>query len=92
MALFYLHLCDGEGYHKDEEGLELADLSAARAAAVSGLRDTLAGDIQRGRINIGSFIDIEDSSGQRLDVVHFADAVKIANKTSRVRIEPGGDR
>jgi hypothetical protein len=44
MPLFYLHLCDGEGYHRDEEGLKLADVRAARFA-IAGLRDTLAGEI-----------------------------------------------
>jgi hypothetical protein len=84
MPLFYLHLCDGEGYHKDVEGVERASVEAARAAAIEGLRDTLAGDIKRGQLDIGSFIDIETRTGRRVDTVHFADAVKIANKACRV--------
>jgi hypothetical protein len=81
VPLFYLHLCDGEGYHRDDEGMEVADLAEARASAIEGLRDTLAGEIQRGLINIGAFIDIENEKRQRVDTVHFADAVRISNTT-----------
>ena len=81
MPFFYLHLCDSACYHEDEEGIDLADLDAARTAAIRGLRDALAREIQRGQLNI-SYIDIGDESGQRVDMVQFADAVKIMNKTA----------
>ena len=81
MPLFYLHLCDSEGYHRDEEGVEVGDLAAARASAILGLRDTLAGEIQWGQLNIGAYIDIEDETRRQVDTVQFADAVRIANKT-----------
>jgi len=34
MPLFYLHVCNGNGFVADEEGQEFADLAAARAEAV----------------------------------------------------------
>ncbi len=38
MALFYLNLCNGDGYVKDHDGHELRDLAEARTAAVRSLR------------------------------------------------------
>ena len=32
MPLFYLHLCNGQGFVEDEEGADYATIAAARAA------------------------------------------------------------
>jgi hypothetical protein len=83
MPRFYLHLCDGGGFLPDEDGLEFADLQVAREAAILGLRDTMAGEIWKGELDIGALIEIEDEHGQLVDTVHFADAVRIVHKPVR---------
>jgi hypothetical protein len=77
MPRFYLHLCNGNGFIEDDEGSEFPDASAARKAAIAGLRDVTAGEIARGDLNLGSFIEIEDESGTLLATVHFSDAVAV---------------
>jgi hypothetical protein len=36
MPRFYLHICNGNGFTEDEEGVELADEAAVRKAAIAG--------------------------------------------------------
>jgi hypothetical protein len=67
----------------DSEGHALSDFAKARAAAFESLRGTLVGKLQAWRLNIGSFIDIEDESGERVRTVHFADAVSVAHQATR---------
>lgn len=80
MPRFYLHLCNGNGFTEDDEGSEFADVAAARKAAIEGLRDVTAGEIARGDLNLGSFIEIEDESGTLLATVHFSDAVNVCEE------------
>jgi hypothetical protein len=83
MPLFYLHLCNGQGLVEDEEGADYPTIAAARSAAIKGLRDALAGDIQSGQINIAAFIEIEDAQHAHIMTVHFADAVDISTENGR---------
>ena len=46
MPRFYLHLCNGTGFTEDDDGVELAGLDAARAAAIAALRDVMAGELR----------------------------------------------
>jgi hypothetical protein len=77
MPLFYLHVCNGNGFIEDEEGQELADLAAAREAAIHGARDIMREDIRRGELDPASFIEVEDSEHQHLFTLQFSEAVRI---------------
>jgi len=79
MPCFYLHLSVGGVFLPDEEGMVFPTLEVARQAAIFGLRDTLAGEIWEGELDIGSFIEIEDERQQLVDTVRFADAVMIVH-------------
>lgn len=83
MPIFFLHLCNGEGFVEDEEGSDHDHLRAARSTAVRGLRDALAGDLRQGYINTAAFIEIEDENRSFVETVHFADAVKIVTHNGR---------
>jgi hypothetical protein len=61
----------------DEEGLELPDAETARRAAIDGLRDTMAGALQNGHLNLAAFIEIEDGDGQLVEIIHLADVVTV---------------
>jgi hypothetical protein len=74
---FYFHLHNDIDV-PDEEGVELADLEAARAHAVRCARVTFAEMAKdEGRVVLHHRIDIEDERGAVLDTVHFRDAVKV---------------
>ena len=55
-----MHLCNGISLAEDEEGTDHPRLDAARANAIRGLRDIMAREMERGELNLGSFIEIED--------------------------------
>ncbi len=79
MPRFYFHLCNGNGFTEDEEGSEHSDVEAARASAIKGLRDIMAGEMQRGELNLGSFVEIEDEAKQLVMTVPFEDAVNVSS-------------
>jgi hypothetical protein len=85
MARFYLNLCNGTGFVEDEEGVELPDLEAARAKAVEGLRDIVAGEIRQGELNMGAFISIEDEARRAVGQVSFSEAVRVSSKHAQGR-------
>jgi uncharacterized protein DUF6894 len=72
-----MHICNGQGFVEDEEGRELADDAAARAEAVAAARDVMAGDLREGRLDLTSFIEVEDEAHKLLFTILFADAVEI---------------
>ena len=77
MPRFFFHLHNDLDC-PDEEGLELADLAAARTHASRSAR-VIAGETvkEQGHIIGDHRIDIEDEHGSVLDSVYFRDAVKI---------------
>ena len=77
MPIFYLHICNGTGFVEDEDGQELLDEGAARDAAIAGARDIMAGEIQRGELDLGSFIEVEDEDHRWLFTITFADALDL---------------
>ncbi len=77
MPRFYLHLGIGGGFIKDEEGCELSDLAHARRRAIEGLRAALAGELRRGNIDLGSFIEIEDENHALVMTVPLLEAVRV---------------
>lgn len=84
MPLFFMHLCNGDGFVEDETGTEHQDLAAARGNAVRSLRDVTADEARGGKIFAASFIEIEDDVHRHVATVSFADAVQISHKIERL--------
>ena len=80
MPRYYFHICDDRGFTEDLEGQELPDEQSARTEAIRGLRDIAAGEMKRGEMNLGSFIEVEDDAHRLVMTVDFADAVRLANE------------
>ena len=80
MPRFYLHLCNGDGFVEDDEGVELPDAAAARLQAIEGLRDMMASDLRGGALNIASYIEIEDENRQIVATVPFLEAVEVTTR------------
>jgi uncharacterized protein YggE len=64
---YYFHLFDDLDV-LDEEGLDLADDIAARVHAVEEARTMACEAVQKGYLNLGHRIEIEDESGGRTPV------------------------
>ena len=77
MPLFFLNIYNGGGFAEDDEGSDCADLAAARACALKGIRSLLAEEVTNGRLNLNGQIEIVDEASQVLEVVPFRDAVEI---------------
>ena len=89
MPLYYLHVCNGNGFIEDEEGQDLPDLDAARAAALRGARDIMSEEIRRGELNPASFIEVENEDHQLLFTLQFSDAVRISDTHCEPRPRSG---
>jgi hypothetical protein len=83
VSRFYLHVCNGNGFTEDEEGQELPDLAAARRVAIKGLRDIIASELQAGELNLGSFIEIENSRHEMVATVELEEAVRLRSERGR---------
>lgn len=80
MPRYYFHICNGTGFVQDEEGLELPDLDAARAEAVRSARSIMASDVQRGMLDLSSFIEIEDENQRLVQTLGFQEAVDLTQR------------
>ena len=80
MPRYYFHICNGSGFVEDEEGQELADLEAARAFAVRSARSIMASDVQRGMLDLSSFIEIEDPQHQLVHTLGFDEAIDVTRR------------
>ena len=74
---YHFHLRERGGYIPDEEGLELANLEAAREAAVAGARSIIADEVVQGKIPLASVLEVEDENGNRVLELAFRDTVAL---------------
>jgi hypothetical protein len=75
MARFFLHLCNGDGWTHDREGLEFTGLSQAVAAALKDVRGLIATDVTEGKpVYMSSFIALDNANGQEVGRVTYTDA------------------
>jgi hypothetical protein len=77
MAIFYFHICNGNGFVQDEEGIDLPDEPAARSAALLNACDIMAAEIREGLLNPSSFIEVEDADHRHLFTLPFSEAYTV---------------
>jgi Domain of unknown function (DUF6894) len=77
MPRFYFHICNGNGFTEDEEGQELPSVEAARLAAIRSARDIMCADLQRGFLDLSSFIEVEDGERRLVLSLTFQQAVDL---------------
>jgi len=78
MPRYFFHVCNGNGFVEDEEGQELPDLEAARKIAIKSARDIMAADVQRGMLDLSSFIEVEDEDKKLVCSLGFEEAVDLS--------------
>ena len=76
MPRFFFHIRDGESID-DPDGMYLPDSQTARLEALRSARDIMAEDVRRGRLQLGSWIEVTDEQGEAIFAVPFAEAVEI---------------
>jgi uncharacterized protein DUF6894 len=77
MPLFHLNLSNASVKAKDEEGVDVADMGAARDQAIAGIRGFLSHEVIKGTLDLRGQIDITDESGASVMIVPFSDAVTV---------------
>lgn len=74
MPRFLFHLYNDE-ITRDEEGLELPDMDAARAEALKAARALIGEEARLGKVNLSHRIEVEDEIGLPCFTIRFRDAI-----------------
>ena len=83
MPRFYMHVLNGDGWTRDKEGVELADLAAALGEALKGARDLMASEVQAGTLDLSALIAIGDERGREVHRLLFSDALTVTGLPGR---------
>jgi hypothetical protein len=78
MARYFLHLHECGTVITDTEGIELADLCAARIEAIKAARGVMCAQVEEGALCLSCRIIIEDKSGGEVGRVLFRDVVTVS--------------
>jgi hypothetical protein len=73
MPTFYFDIRDTQNLYKDEEGMELPDLNAARREAEEGAREMLADALKGHKVVDGKRIEIADENRSVLEIIKVRD-------------------
>ena len=76
MPTFFFDVYDDD-VALDEEGLELADLEAAKRAALQGARGLASEQVLNGYLDLRHRVEVRDETGASLATVSFRDAVAV---------------
>ncbi|MDQ8756824.1 hypothetical protein RCO27_11355 [Sphingosinicella sp. LHD-64] len=71
---YYLHIQNGIGDVRDEEGVDLSGIPDARERAIEGIRSIVAEEARDGRIDLTGAIVISNATGETLLAVPFHEA------------------
>jgi hypothetical protein len=69
MVRYYFHVRKRGQLTRDEEGIDLPDISAAKQEALQGARELLAEAIKTGRPSVPDALVITDEAGHEVDTV-----------------------
>lgn len=75
-----MHICNGNGFVEDVEGVELDGEPTARRRATATARGVMMADIRDGQLDLSSFIEVEDETHTLLFTLTFAEAVNITHR------------
>jgi hypothetical protein len=80
MPLYFLNVYNRTGCSRDEEGMDLPDLDAARAQAVDGIRSIMQDEVGHGEIDFEGRVEILEEGGALVATVTFHDAVALRDE------------
>jgi len=76
MPQFFLNVRDGDHLTRDVEGIEAANLEAARAEALAAARDVLGDELKNDQVQDNRQYEITDEAGQVVATIPLMDALK----------------
>jgi hypothetical protein len=74
---YHFNIHNGAGFVEDEEGRELADLEAARAEGLKGIRSIVGEEVLKGILDLDGRLEVCDRDGTLVLTIPFAEAVKV---------------
>ena len=74
---YFFNLRESDGYIVDEDGLELVCAETARRAGIAGIRSIMAAEVMTGKLPLGSIMEVDDESGNRVHDLAFREAVLV---------------
>ena len=77
MPHYFLDVANSQINSQDEVGREFADLEAARAEAIGGIRSILRDELVEGKMDLNGEVRILDAERQLVLSVPYAEAVTI---------------
>lgn len=77
MPRYHLHLRDAHLDANDKEGHDLADLEAAKAKALAGIRDMISHEAMSGNLDFRGHVYITNENNEVLAKVSFKEAFTI---------------
>jgi hypothetical protein len=77
MSRYFLNVFNRTGTTMDDEGQELADLTAACAQAMMSVRSILSDEALDGKLDLCGRIEVTDEAAGILAVVPFIDAFEL---------------
>lgn len=77
MPRYHFHLHECGVFIPDEEGRDLPDGAAARAAAFHEARALMSAEVQRGTLCLSCHIDIVDEAQALVATIPFRDALAV---------------
>ena len=75
MPFYFFHVRDGSETIRDEEGIDLPDIEAARNEARASARGFIAQRVQARETSVGQIIDIADQTGSVLESLTVSDVL-----------------
>jgi hypothetical protein len=85
VPLYYFNVHNSIGFTEDEEGQQLADLDAARAEGLKGVRSILAEDVSRGHLDLAGRLEVVDGLGALVLTIPFSEAVAVEPPVPKLR-------
>ena len=76
MPRYFFHVYD-DVIAKDDEGMDLPNLAAARLNAIRGARDIISEQVRHGHLVLSHWIDVVDEGGATVLTLPFREAVDI---------------
>jgi hypothetical protein len=79
MPRYFFHLHDDLTV-PDEDGMELADLEAAKACGIKEARSVAVEQVREGKLDLNHRIDVADEQSVVVHTIRFAAAIEVATQ------------
>ena len=77
MPRYHFNIRNGDGFTRDEEGLDLSSDMDAQVQAIRGARSLMSAEVMEGMLDLNGQIEVTDDQNDKVLTVRFRDAVHL---------------